>query len=65
MPNKEGGYGGYRWQDRRSAARKVRAPGAEGGVRRGVQPPPSGATCPVRPRTPLTSTWFHKERILP
>lgn len=41
MPNKEGGYGGYRRQDRRSAARKVRAPGAEGGVRRGVQPPPA------------------------
>lgn len=40
MPNKEGGYGGYRRQpDRRGSARRVRAPGAEGGVRRGAQPP--------------------------
>ena len=35
MPNKEGGYGGYRQSPQRGA-RKVRAPGAEGGVRRGV-----------------------------
>ncbi len=39
MPNKEGGYGGYRQSPQRGA-RKVRAPGAEGGVRRGVTPPP-------------------------
>ena len=38
MPNKEGGYGGYRQSPQRGA-RKVRAPGAEGGVRRGVTPP--------------------------
>lgn len=40
MPNKEGGYGGYRQPDRRNTERKVRAPGTQGGVRRGVTPPP-------------------------
>ena len=40
MPNKEGGYGGYRQSGRKKTERRVRAPGAEGGVRRGVTPPP-------------------------
>ena len=40
MPNKEGGYGGYRQPGRKKTERRVRAPGAEGGVRRGVTPPP-------------------------
>ena len=44
MPNKEGGYGGYRQSPQRGA-RKVRAPGAEGGVRRGVTPPGAPAVC--------------------
>ena len=37
MPNKQGGYGGYRDQKPQNKERRVRAPGT-GGVRRGVTP---------------------------
>lgn len=61
MPNKEGGYGGYR-QPAQRGARKVRAPGSEGGVRRGVTPqvdPPhrsrQAGYSPSRPHAPYTA----------
>ena len=57
MPNREGGYGGYRQQTPRSKNRKVNAPGS-GNVRRGVTPgnmaPPSSR--PAYRHDPCTPT---------